>query len=401
MHAARDMERGWRSLGMGLLYAVLKEFHLLTALHRRTVVIMAAVPFAYTLLFGALFYENTLVDVPVLVCNRDEGAYGRQLVRDLTMTPEIRVEEQVVDDGDERELARCMMKHGAAGTVVIPENFSRDIARGEPASVALIVDNSNTSLGGTAMKAVQSVVSQWDDTVLTQQRRAAGWTSGQTGGLQVVTRMSGNPTGGYEDFFLVVLVLHASQLGTIFSLGPSMVLERKRRRRRWERHTLFCLLAKFVIYVPVALLFLSICLAFSFWCFGLVNRGSFLPMLLLVTAYLGAVVAFAICVGSWVRKSDQAITYVLFYVMPSVLFTGAIWPRYDMDSISLALSYLVPVGYVADDMRNLLLLGSSSGLWHHIGVLCFMACLFLSLAFLGIRHGRQKAEQGKQEELPA
>ena len=72
-----------------ILQAVIKEMHLLMALHRRTVMIMVAVPLVYTVLFGALFYENAIEDVPILVCNRDEGEAGRKLVRDLATMPDI------------------------------------------------------------------------------------------------------------------------------------------------------------------------------------------------------------------------------------------------------------------------------------------------------------------------
>ena len=43
-----------------ILQAVIKEMHLLMALHRRTVMIMVAVTLVYTVLFGALFYENAI-----------------------------------------------------------------------------------------------------------------------------------------------------------------------------------------------------------------------------------------------------------------------------------------------------------------------------------------------------
>lgn len=113
-------------------------------------------------------------------------------------------------------------------------------------------------------------------------------------------------------------------------------------------------------------------------------------MILLLSAYLSAIVAFALCVGSWVRKAEQAITYVLVYIMPSVLFSGAIWPRYDMDTVSLAISYIVPIGYVAEDFRNLLLLGDSLGWLWHAGILFLIAGLFLGLACLGIRQVKEK-----------
>jgi len=366
-----------------ILQEMVKEVQVMTGIHRRAMIIMIVVPVLYSLLFGGMFYQNALTKVPVLVCNLDDGTEGRQFVRDLRMISDLHVEEVALSDQD---IAQRMKLDTVSGAIIIPADFSRKLHTGKLTTIELTIDNSNTVLGGTITRAVQSLVSTWEADHSAAERLVLGWnTVDASARLSLTTRVLGNSTGGYEDFFLVVLILHAAQIASVFSLGPSLVLERKRRGRKLFRDTWCCLTAKLIVYTLLELSVLSVCLAISLFCFGLTCRGSWLEITGVMTAYLLAVQAFALFMGAWVSKADKAITYALFYIMPSVLFTGAIWPRHSMDMISLFISYVIPIGYVANDVRALLVLGSASGYGLHVLCLLIYALLFLGLSVWGIK----------------
>ncbi len=346
-----------RSFVSSYIAHILLETELLFSLHRRTAFIIFFVPIVYTLLFGGLFFKNAVTAVPVAVYNLDRGASGRQFVRDLAASPDLRLCEM---DGAGQDTVQTMAEKGFTAAVTIPPGFSRHIASGRMTTIELVVDNSNTVLGGVATRAVQEVVSTWDGRIAARQRLAAGWNQNEAQAMLTLrNRIIGNPTGGYEDFFLVILILHAVQIGAIFALGPSLVLEVHRRDCPWHQHIGAYLLAKGTVYLGVVLLSLSLCLAFSLAFFGIAAHGPWAWMVLLMAAYISAILAFSLFMGSWAGQPEQAITYALFYVMPSVLFTGAIWPRHSMNAASLLLSYLVPGGYVAEDTRRFLVLGSA------------------------------------------
>lgn len=367
----------------GFLHEIAKEVHVMTYVHRRTMLIMLLLPVLYSLLFGGMFYQNALTRVPVLVCNLDDGVEGRQFVRDLRMTSDIYVEEVLVSDTD---IAEHMKMDAVSGAIIIPSNFSKALHTGQLTTVELTIDNSNTVLGGTITRAVQSVVSTWEAEHSATQRLAAGWNSTDSSSrLSLTTRVLGNSTGGYEDFFLVSLILHASQIASVFSLGPSLVLERRRRGAKLFQDTWRCLTAKLFVYTLLELSVLSTCLAIGLFCFGIVCRGPWLAITGLMVAYLLAVHAFALFMGAWVGKADKAITYALFYIMPSVLFTGAIWPRHSMDMVSLLISYVIPIGYVADDVRDLLVWGTVPSYGLHVFCLLVYTMLFLGLAVWGMK----------------
>ena len=103
-------------------------------------------------------------------------------------------------------------------------------------------------------------------------------------------------------------------------------------------------------------------------------------MVLLLLSGSRSLTAFGLMMGAVPREPHQAIMWSLFYVMPSVLFGGAIWPRTSMDNISLFLSYVMPIGYAANDLRNFLVKGTAAGVEGHIAALLLMGAIFFAAA---------------------
>lgn len=344
---------------------------------RRALKIILVLPLVYTLIFGGLFYKNLVTGVPVLVVNLDDGANSQKLLRDFYDTPEIEVIEV---SGGAAELEMQLWESGAVGAVVVPKDYSQKISRGESTAVELILDNTNTILGGVATRAVQSVISTQNAETLATNRIAAGWDlyEAQTAFLTLNTRIFYNPTGGYSDFFLTVLILHSLQIAAVFSIAPAITQEKLSTGK-------VNLGAKFLIFTLFEVAVVAICLAVGIKFFGLICRGDFWEILAIVAAYAFSITGFAVCVGAWNSVPYLAVVSTVAYVMPSILFTGAIWPLYSMDKISAFFSYVMPICYVADDLRNLFLKGTAYGWeWHALTSIVFGG-VFLCAGYIGLK----------------
>lgn len=103
------------------VHHLMDEIETLFSLHRRSACIMLLLPVVYTLLFGGLFYENTVTHVPVIVCNLDRGASGRQLVQDIAASPDLRITGQINTPEDASHL---LARTGNVAVIVIPDDFS-------------------------------------------------------------------------------------------------------------------------------------------------------------------------------------------------------------------------------------------------------------------------------------
>ena len=352
--------------------------------NRQGVVILIFLPIIYTLLFGGLFYKNSLTKIPVIICNLDDGSAAQALVEDFLNTPELKV---ISIEGDALN-ENFLREDTAEGLIVIPKNFSNKIARGENVSIELVADYSSSVIGGTIARVVQSVVATKNFEVLINRRIAAGWNETLPNNqLSLSSRILYNPTGGYTDFFLAALIVHGGQIATVFVLGPSLAIRKKYRGENLFRNPARCLAAKIFLYTLFETSVMAICLAIGIKFFGMICRGSCSEILILVAAYVFCVTAFGLLMGALAREPHQAITWSLFYIMPSVLFAGAIWPRTSMDNVSLFLSYVMPIGYAANDLRSLFVKGSAASLDFHIAILIFMGGIFFTTATLALKFG--------------
>ena len=176
------------------------------------------------------------------------------------------------------------------------------------------------------------------------------------------------------------MILHAGQIATVFVLGPSLAIRKKYRGENLFRNSARCLGAKIFLYTLFESAVMAICLAIGIKFFGMICHGNPSEILILVAAYVAYVTVFGLMMRAVAREPHQAITWSLFYVMPSVLFAGAIWPRTSIDNVSLLLSYVMPIGYAANDLRNFFVKGTAAGVEVHIAALLLMSAIFFAAA---------------------
>ena len=258
-----------------------------------------------------------------------------------------------------------MLEKNSFGTVVIPENYSEELNLNKATSIELVIDNTNRSVGGMVSKAVQSVIAN------------------QNSNFNLSTRMLYNPTGGYIDFFLSSLIMHSTQIAIVFAIAPMIVAMSKELN--------FTLLLKMLaIFSIIEIAIISICLSIGISIFDMICRGNFIEIMTLNSAFIICMVAFAICIGVLIDEEYKALLTPLVYIMPSIMFANVTWSRHSMDGISLFLSYIMPIGYAADDLRNLLIKGNAVDLQFHVTILLLMASLFFTIAVIGVKYNVSK-----------
>lgn len=360
-----------------------QELNYLFTFHKRAILMLCFIPFLYTLLFGGVFYQNTVLHVPIAICNLDDGKEGDIITKELTKISEVSV---VTVNNDLEAQKNMLNKQEIYAIVVIPPDFSQKVNRYQSANIEAIANNTNTVIGKSTLTGIQGVVATYSAQKAVLNRVSTGSTlANSSNQINLSVRNLYNSTGGYEDFFLMILVLHALQIATVFILGPMFVNEKKLLFNRIAKHLYTLLLVRTIVYTTLVTCIMFICTLFAYKAFDLIYRSNFSDITCLIIAFSFAMVSFAQFISSWVKKDTSAITYAVFYIMPSVLFTGAIWPRVSMDKFSYLLSYLMPIGYAANDLRNLLLRGYTPTLYQDCLCLCTFGLICLVLAAIGLK----------------
>src|SRR5712692_4370923 len=100
-------------------------------------------PIILILLFGAIFSGGNGGPIPVSVQNQDNGGYGGQFVDALNKTGTIKP--TLV--GNSVDFKQYLLDHSSSEGVQIPSNFTSSLIQGNPVSVTVYSNPTDTSSG--------------------------------------------------------------------------------------------------------------------------------------------------------------------------------------------------------------------------------------------------------------
>jgi ABC-2 type transport system permease protein len=133
------------------------------------------------------------------------------------------------------------------------------------------------------------------------------------------------------------------------------------------------LLGKMVPFLCISMTMALILLLILRWLFKVEISGS-VPMLFVATLlYVFALVNLGLLLSTKAQTQAQAIQLGLSLLLPSVFFSGYIFPRETMPWIFYAISTLLPITYYLELMRAVVLKGAVfADFWRHLAVLGLM-----------------------------
>lgn len=106
--------------------------------------------------------------------------------------------------------------------------------------------------------------------------------------------------------------------------------------------------------------------------------------------YVFALLSLGLLVGTKTGNQMQALQMSMVFVLPSVFFSGFIFPRETMPWIFYALGALIPTTYFIELMRAIILRGAYFvEYWQSLAILTGMAALLFCVC---VRRFRKKIE---------
>jgi ABC-2 type transport system permease protein len=109
-------------------------------------------------------------------------------------------------------------------------------------------------------------------------------------------------------------------------------------------------------------------------------------MMFSTLVYVFALLSLGLLVGTMAENQMQALQMSMVFLLPSVFFSGFIFPRETMPWIFYALGTLFPTTYFIALMRAIILRGANFfEYWHNLLVLILMSNLLFILCALRFR----------------
>ena len=341
---------------------------------RFTVAMLVGLPSVQLLLFGYAI-RTEVRHVPMVVLDHSRTQESRALVTLLTNTQNFDVAGHV--DG-QKETDELLATGRVKAALIIPPDFSLDYKRGRTASAQVVVD----AVDPLAASAAISAAGLASGTGIAALTRGA---SQSTPAIDVRVRPRYNP--GLVSAYNIVPGLVGVLLTMTLVAITSMALVRERERGTLEQLIVTpvtrtsVILGKILPFVIVGYVQMSVILLLGHFILGVPLRGS-LPLLYALTLpFIIAVLGVGLLISTAVKTQTQAMQLSTFYMLPSILLTGFMFPTDAMPLVCRVLGNLLPMTYYLEVVRGIALKGLGLGhLWQPAGILTAFALLLVTVS---------------------
>lgn len=277
----------------------------------------------------------------------------------------------------DQELNEEMIAGRARVGIKIPYDFDRDLVRGNPAQVMVMVDGSDSSVAGQAVNVSNAI--GLDESL----RRSL--TSGREMPVDVRPKMMFNPDSRSPNFFLPGLMPILLLMVTVMLTAFSIVREKERGTLEQLLVTpvrpLGLMMGKLTPYFVLSLLETGIILSFMRFAFQVPIHGNVLLLILLSTCYLFVNLALGMLISTRANSQSEAMQLAMMTILPSIFLSGYIFPVDNMPLPFYVLSKFIPATYMMEISRGVILRGAGlEELWFKALILFAMGLAVLLIA---------------------
>jgi len=332
------------------------------------------IPLLQMLLLGFAIDTN-IRQINTVVFNADGHRESRELLDRMKNSDTFHIIRYVQNDTDLNDM---IIAGRARVGIKIPVDYSDRLLHQMSAQVLVLIDGSDSSVAGQAINVTTAI--GLDESL----RRVLQ--GGETLAVDMRPKILFNPDSRSPNFFLpgltAILLLNVTTFLTAFSIV--------REKQQGTLEQLFVtpvkpmglLLGKLLPYLGIGFFELCMILTFMRFVFRVPIHGNVLLLAFLSLPYLFVSLSLGILISSKANSQGEAMQLAFLTILPSVFFSGYIFPRETIPAALYPISFLVPATYFINITRGIILRGAGiNHLWKD-GLALFVigACLLILAA---------------------
>ena len=368
--------------GTRVLAVMIKEVKQLTR-DRLTYAMMLGVPVLQLLLFGYAINSDPR-HLPTAVLVQENSVFARSIVGALDHSSYF---DLVAQARSPAELDEMIRRGDVQFAVTVPGDFTRRVARGDKAQLLVEADASDPAATGGAVAALAALPQQ----ALAHDLKGAVAERGQpVPAFEVVVHRRYNPEA------ITAYNIVPGLLGVILTLTLVMMTALSVTRET-ERGTMESLLAtpveplevmagKLAPYVLIGLVQTAIILTLARFLFDVPMQGGWIGLSIGVSLFIVGSLALGFLISTLARSQLQAMQMTIFYLLPSILLSGFMFPFRGMPVWAQWLGEAIPVTHFLRVVRGALLKGQGlDDMWRELFALIAFVCIVTALAMARYR----------------
>jgi drug efflux transport system permease protein len=322
----------------------------------RTLVLIIVMPMMQLFLLG--YAASTDVrNISLAVWDQSQSPQSRALLDAFRAADYFSIDYPVSSAGQYKELIEAGK---IRAVLIIPPDYETRLAEGK-GQVALVLDGSDATVGGTALSTAKLIGQSYAVKVLGEQAALTGHPGSFTPPLDVRTQVWYNPDLIAAYFNVPGVIGMILYFITALLTASSIVRERERGTieqlivtpiRSWE-----LVVGKILPYTILAFIDMVEILVIGHWWFKVPIRGDISLIFILSGLFLLSSLGIGLFASTIANTQQEAFITVMVTMLPSIFLSGFFFPIEAMPKLLQYVSLIVPLRYYLVIIRALLLKG--------------------------------------------
>jgi ABC-2 type transport system permease protein len=336
---------------------VVKEFIQMRR-DRVTFGMMVGIPLLQLVLFGYAINADPR-HLPTAVVLADNGPQGRTLLYAIQNSTYFDLVRQVKT---EKEARQALARNEVQFVVNIPENFSRDLLRGD--NPAILVEADATDPGTTGI-ALGSLTVLLNTALQNDFKGPLAFLSTTSVPIDLRVHALYNPEAITQ--YNIVPGLLGVVLTMTMVMITALAITRERESGTMENllsmptHPVEVLVGKIIPYILVGYIQVTLILVAAHFLFTVPIQGSLILLYGAALFFIAANLAVGVTLSAIAENQRQAIQMGFFFFLPNILLSGFAFPFRGMPIWAQWIGEVLPLTHFLRIVRGILLKGNGAG----------------------------------------
>lgn len=332
-------------------------------------------PIFMMLLVGFIFpNQNSLKNIPLGIAVKDKGEAGKQL---FDIFEKLKTDKDVYVFEVKRytglnEIKEGIKKQEISGGVLIPENFTRDLAANKQVEIVIIEDQSNPQISAAINQTISRAILGFSkqisihklNLIINKFPYLAPY-SAYALLNPILTKLEGIVPGATNYFEFVAPGIMIMVVMTAVLTGLAASVSREKEQGTLDGiliapiNRLAIILGKALAQSIRGIVQGVIVLVLAILLFGVKVYGSLILVLVVVILSVFSFVGLGILVSAIASEQETATQLLFMFQFPMLFLSGVFFPIQQMPQIMQKIAYLLPLTYGVMAMRKVIVLGAT------------------------------------------
>jgi ABC-2 type transport system permease protein len=363
--------------------------------NRMGLVLLILMPIFMMTMVGFIYpSETSIKNVPIALVNEDTG-FGGYNLSSIFVTALNSINENAsmmkIKDASSLEDVREMIQTGdAEGGIVISSDFTANIMSGQQGTITIVTDQSNPQMSAIIQTVLGAVFEQMG-TTLAQQNVAEQLNIDPGNALAVVrplnVQVKGSVEGDFSYFDFIAPGIMAMTVMMSVMTGLPAAISHERELGTLDGmmvapiNRLSVILGKTLAQMARGILQGTLILVLAVTLFGVTVHGSILLVFALLLLGVFSFVGLGVVLTSFAKDQETAVMMMTTIMFPMMFLSGVFFPIEQMPWFMQAISRALPLTYVADSLRKVMVLGADiPTLTNELAILIVFGAVMIAIA---------------------